>query len=72
VLDGAGGGDLLVLHRHAWPATRPAPPQWPDEAACLANVQQRLGNPGYEDAEIAVFALSEAGRAALVAPPEMQ
>jgi len=72
VLDGAGGGDLLVLHRHAWPASRPAPPQWPDEAACLAAVEQRLGTPGYEDPEIAVFGLSEAGRAALVAPPEMK
>jgi hypothetical protein len=65
LLRGEITGDLLVMHLAPWPDTMPPPPQWPDAAQCVAAVEQALGTPQYCDAQIAVFALSPAGRGAL-------
>jgi hypothetical protein len=61
----ASGADLLVMHRHPWPANLPPAPQWPDMTACLPQIEQQFGTPLYHDDEIDVYALSDAGRAAL-------
>jgi hypothetical protein len=60
-----GGADLLVMHLHWWPLTLPAPPQWPNLATCLPQIEQQFGAPIYRDEEIEVFALSRAGKNAL-------
>ena len=58
--------DFLVMHLHPWPPTLPPAPQWPDVATCVPQLEQRLGAPAYRDEEVEVFALSAAGRRALV------
>ena len=75
LLRGVPSGDLLVFHREPWPTTMAPPPQWPDVASCLSTIEQALGAPSFQDAQIAVFAVSPAGRTALhalYAPQQMQ
>ena len=58
----SSGADYLLMRRHPWsipPAPDfPLPLPWPDMDACIARVAQRLGRPVYEDAQLAVFALT--------------
>ncbi len=54
--------DYLIVHKTLWaiPAgdTRP----WPDMRACLPLIAARFGAPVFEDADITVFALTDAAR----------
>lgn len=60
-----GDADLLVMHLHSWPPNLPPPPQWPDLATCLGQIEQQFGAPVYRDDDIEVFALSPAGKTAV-------
>ena len=62
---GDAGADFLVVHLHAWPPNLPPAPQWPDVATCLPQLEAHFGAPAYRDEDLEVFALSDAGRAAL-------
>ena len=58
------GADYLVVHLRPWPKPAKPPPQWPDMAStCLPQIEQHFGAPVYRDADIEVFALSQAGTA---------
>lgn len=63
LLDGARyGGDYLVMRLHPWtlPPGKafPWPVPWPDMVACVAKVEERLGQPVHRDDQVVVFALS--------------
>lgn len=57
-----GRGDFLVVHLRAWPYPRNPPPQWPDIATCLPQIERRFGTPVYRDDDIEAFALSTAAK----------
>jgi hypothetical protein len=58
----AGEADYLIVHKTLWAIppgdTRP----WPDVRACLPVIAARFGSPVFEDADITVFALTDAAR----------
>jgi hypothetical protein len=51
------GADYLVMHLKAWKTPPDAEVEWPDVAACLPAIRQRLGFPIYGDDQIVVFDL---------------
>lgn len=55
LLRGETHGDFLVMHRKPWPAPRK---DFPDVAACLPAIEAKLGQPAYDDGDLAVFALT--------------
>ena len=51
------GADYLVLHLHAWTIPQGTAIEWPDVAACLPLIEQRLGQALFADDQLVVFRL---------------
>jgi hypothetical protein len=62
IVDGATwGADYLVLRMQPWSEPPGIAMAWPDMAACVVKVTERLGTPVYRDDAITVFALGGHG-----------
>lgn len=60
LMRGETHGDFLVMHRQPWPAPRA---DFPDVVACLPAIEAKLGEPAYDDGDLAVFALTPKAQA---------